>query len=154
MQRLIKFFRLTAERRALLIAAAGLLVAIRIALALMPLRQLRDLLAWRPRQRSETRAGPAPTLQEIIWATERAAAFVPGATCLVQALAALRLCQSAGFAAAVKIGTAKAGDGTLQGHAWLEYRGEIMLGAVEDKIYAPLLIWTAGGWRSAAAERP
>ena len=153
MSRLIKFSRLSETERSLWIKAVCLLVAIRIALALIPLRALRDALAWRWRKRSIVHGPGAPTLRQIVWAAQSAARFVPGVTCLVQSLTALRLGISAGYPVTMNIGTAKEVTGELKAHAWVEYQGQIILGALQETNYTPLLVWAERGWRSARAER-
>lgn len=154
MGRLIKFYHLAGTERSLWIKAVCLLVTIRIALALIPLRALRDALAWRWGKASVVHGPGTPTLRQIVWATQSAARFVPGVTCLVQALTALRLGISAGYPVTMNIGTAKEVNGTLKAHAWLEYQGQIILGAAEENIYTPLLVWAERGWRAAEAKRP
>ena len=153
MGRLIKFYRLTRAQRSLLVRAVCLLAAIRIALALVPLRALRDALAWRWRTTSVVPRPAAPTLQQIIWAIQSAARLVPGATCLVQGLTALRLGISAGYPVTMNIGTTKEVNGALKAHAWVEHQGQVILGAAEGINYTPLLVWAERGWRSAKAER-
>jgi hypothetical protein len=130
-----------------------LLAAIRIALALVPLRALRDALAWRWRKGSVVPRPAAPTLQQITWAIQCAARLVPGVTCLVQGLAALRLGISAGYPVTMNIGTTKEVNGALKAHAWVEYQGQVILGAAEGINYTPLLVWAERGWRSAMAEQ-
>lgn len=125
----------------------------RPALALLPLRVLRDALASRWREGSVVPGPGAPTLRQIIWAAQSAARFVPGATCLVQSLSVLRLAISAGYPVTLKIGTAKEIDGTLKAHAWVEHQGEIILGAAEENLYTPLLVWTEQGWHAAGSEQ-
>jgi hypothetical protein len=130
-----------------------LLVAIRVALALIPLRALRNVLAWRLRKKSVAPRPAAPTLQQIIWAIQCATRLVPGTTCLVQGLAALRLGISAGYPVTMNIGTTKEVNGALKAHAWVEYQGQVILGAAEGINYTPLLVWAERGWRSARAEQ-
>jgi hypothetical protein len=137
----------------LFIKAVCLLAAIRVALALIPLNALRDALAWRWRKKSVVPYPAAPTLQQIIWATQSAARFVPGVTCLVQGLTALRLGISAGYPVTLNIGTAKEINGALRAHAWVEYQGQIILGRAQENIYTPLLIWAERGWRSTKSEQ-
>ncbi len=137
----------------MLVKAVCVLAAIRIALALMPLRALRDALAWRWRKGSVVPYLAAPTLQQITWATLSAARFMPGVTCLVQALTALRLSNSAGYPVIMYIGTAKEVNGALKAHAWVEYQSQIILGATQGISYTPLLVWAERGWRSARVEK-
>jgi hypothetical protein len=152
MSRWQRFFHRSRLERALLVKAAALLLLIRIALGVMPLRTLKNILAWRLRSPSPDRK--APSLRQIRWAVECAARRITGSTCLVQGLAALRLGRSAGYDVNLIIGTAKDIDGGLDAHAWVEYEGETILGTVREKSFTPLLIWTDGGWRPAGLERP
>jgi hypothetical protein len=153
MGRLINYYRLTRAEQTLLVKAACLLAVMRMSLALIPLRALRDALAWRRRKGSVAHGPAAPTLQQITWAIHSAARFVPGCTCLVQGLTALRLGISAGYPVTMNIGTTKEVNGELKAHAWVEYQGQIILGAAEGINYTPLLIWTKRGWRSAKADQ-
>lgn len=148
-----KFYRLTWAERSLLVKAVCLLAAIRVALALIPLRALRDALAWRWRK-GIVQGHAAPTLRQISWATQTAARYLPGSTCLVQGLTALRLGISAGYSLTMNIGAAKEVNGELKAHAWVEYQGRIILGAAQENIYTPLLSWAERGWRSARSEQP
>ena len=153
MGRLINFYRLPRAERSLFVTAVCLLAAVRIALALVPLRALRDGLAWRWRVGSVVLRPTALTLRQIIWAIQCASRLVPGATCLVQGLAALRLGTSAGYPVTMNIGTTKELNGALKAHAWVEYQGGVILGAAEGINYTPLLVWAERGWRSAKAEQ-
>lgn len=153
MARLLKFYHLTQAERSLLFKAVCLLTAIRIALALIPLRALRDALAWRWRGGPAVGGPGTPTIQQIIWAIESAARYLPGVTCLAQALTALRLGSSAGYPVIINIGTAKDVNGALKAHAWVEYQGQIILGAAQENVYTPLLVWAERGWRASRPER-
>ena len=69
---------------------------------------------------------------------DRAARFVPGATCLVRALAGAHLLAAAGQRAEVFIGVRRRA-GALEAHAWLESGGQVVLGEVHDLCsYRPL----------------
>lgn len=153
MTRLRNFYRLSRTEKSLWLKAACLVVVLRMTLALLPLKILRDTIAWRWRKGSIVPGPGAPTLRQIIWAAQSAARFVPGATCLVQSLSVLRLAISAGYRVRLKIGTAKEIDGTLKAHAWVEHQGQIVLGAAEENLYTPLLVWTEQGWHAAGSEQ-
>jgi len=56
--------------------------------------------------------------------------FVPFATCLPQALAAMFLIRSRGQYSDLKIGVAKGEGKDFRAHAWLETNGRIIIGEV------------------------
>ena len=110
--------------------ALPVVVAVRLALWCLPLERLRAF-ASRTRRRQE--ADPHP----IVRGVATAARFVPGASCLVRALAAQILLARAGVPATLRLGIRKDPDGKFQAHAWLEWRGEPLLGDGWES-YVPL----------------
>ena len=58
-------------------------------------------------------------------------------TCLEKALLLSRILRQRGLAADLRIGTAKT-DGRFEAHAWVEHRGQVLLGGPVER-YAPLL---------------
>ena len=68
-----------------------------------------------------------PELDAVIGAVRRVCRFVPRATCLTQALAALLLLHRYGHDAQLRLGV-RAADGRLRAHAWLERERKIILG--------------------------
>ncbi|HYD16564.1 MAG TPA: lasso peptide biosynthesis B2 protein [Candidatus Nanoarchaeia archaeon] len=77
-------------------------------------------------------------VDDVVWAVSRMAAFVPGATCLVQALAAQRLLLGSGHPARLCIGVHKSQGTPLLAHAWLELEGRIILGEYAGGQLVPL----------------
>lgn len=144
MTRVRRFLRLSPEERVLVLRAGVALAAVRVLSALLPHSRVRAItggghasgagIPGVPRVVAH-RARPAP--REIGRAVERAATVVPGATCLVQALAAEWLIRRAAGEAVVRIGVAREGGG-LAAHAWVESAGEIVLGGAEAARYAAL----------------
>ena len=64
---------------------------------------------------------------------------MPGTgTCLVQALALQVLLEREGFPASLCIGVARGQRGQLEGHAWVESQGRILIGGSEHGCYTPL----------------
>ncbi|MBX3466782.1 MAG: lasso peptide biosynthesis B2 protein [Planctomycetes bacterium] len=72
--------------------------------------------------------------RRIVWAVRVAAARVPGATCLVQALVGQALLARSGRSSAVRFGVRRGAAG-VEAHAWLEHEGSALVGA--DERYAP-----------------
>jgi hypothetical protein len=62
------------------------------------------------------------------WAVAAANRFVPGATCLVQAIVGQRLFLRNGYPAELKIGVIKNESGAFAAHAWLISEGEVFIG--------------------------
>lgn len=140
-----RFATLQATDRRLLVEALAALLAARLAIALLPLGKLKSALRWRWHRRFDL---PSPTVERIVWAVRRAAEWVPATTCLVQAMAALRLLESAGYDARLTLGTAKSATGQLTAHAWVSYHDRVVLGAASDTVYTPILAWQGARFHS------
>lgn len=143
MQDIRRFSKLPADERWLLLRAAVLVAAARIALSILPFRWLRGLtgvkLAISPRL-----AGMP--VQRLSWAVQAAARRIPRATCLTQALAMQRLLAQAGRRAELRIGVAKDATRGFEAHAWVEWQGNVVLGNnMELHRYAPMLTLRSDG---------
>lgn len=139
-----RFLRLPREERALALRAGAALAAVRVLSALLPHRRVRAITGGGGATGGGRASAPdnattwgVTASRDVARAVERAATVVPGATCLVQALAAEWLIRRAGGDAVVRIGVARDGYG-LAGHAWVESGGEIVLGGAEAARYAAL----------------
>ena len=141
MKRLHKFVLLSQSQRNLLLSAATLMYAFRMGLWLLPFRTLACLTehfgSW-------SRAADALTAERIAWSIQVASRYVPKASCLVQALTAKILLQSAGIPVRLHIGVAKMKGQPFEAHAWVETRGGVLIGGSELERYAPLLVWERG----------
>jgi len=116
LNRLRKYLRLPAPDRRLLLEAAMLQAAVRLALWFLPAR------TWhRP---SACVVSPS----RAAWAIAATTRVIPRSTCLVRALAAQRLLARHGYPSTLHLGVARAPHG-LDAHAWLECQGAILLGA-------------------------
>lgn len=71
------------------------------------------------------------------WAVVAASRFVPGATCLVQAIVGERLLMRSGFPAQVKIGVTRDDNGALAAHAWLVLDGQVLIGR-DARVYSEM----------------
>ena len=129
-----------AERRRLLHAAIAV-AALRFALWVLPFRWACSLVEAR---NPELRAFDEVPASRWAWAVRVAARRIPGASCLTQALALQWLLARAGQCARIHVGVAKQGARGFEAHAWLESRGEILIGDDEplDR-FAPILILPA-----------
>ena len=139
MERLRRFIHLTPSDRRLLVGTALLLGAIRLGLRLLPFKVLRRLLGKLAKAPGERREAGQASTERIVWAVTVASRYVPKATCLTQALAARLLLARHGYPPArLHIGVARGEKGLLEGHAWLESQGEIIVGGGDLSRYTPL----------------
>lgn len=138
MRRLTRFVAMLPEERRLLLRALICVSAIRIGLWILPLRVLRAKI-MRPRERSR-----ADSVNQIVWAVKAVSRFVPGASCLAQALAAQALLARSNHQSRIEIGVAKEGE-LLAAHAWLVCNERIVLGGPDVTRYVPLVAWEANG---------
>jgi hypothetical protein len=79
-------------------------------------------------EHGEGRSRKHSNVERTAWAVEAAARRIPQATCLTQALAAKFLLARGGVASTVRFGFARSFDRRVEGHAWLECEGRIILG--------------------------
>ena len=126
------FLGLPAADRRLLLEALATIVRVRMLLRVQPIDRLR---AW-AQQRKPGNVPPG----QLAWAVRTAARRVPGATCLVQALALQRLLSQQGHVSELHIGVARH-DQSFEAHAWLTHQGEILIGADRHEDFTPLVAW-------------
>ena len=136
MGRLAKFFKLPGRDRWLLVRALLLVALVRLGLWVLPFNRVQRLTE-RLRKRG-TRRVPIST-DRIIWAVRTSSRSIPGASCLTQALATEVMLSRQGTPSQIRIGVAKNEDGKLEAHAWVESRGEVLIGGLPDLArYTPL----------------
>jgi hypothetical protein len=137
MSKLRKLMSLSPSERHLLIRALLLLLAVRLALWLLPFQRLVGFLRRPKRHVGGLPQTDASIANRIVWAVEVASRYVPRATCLVQALAAQVLLSDAGVPALLRIGVGKDAKGRFQAHAWVENGGKVMIGDRDLESYTP-----------------
>ncbi len=135
-----RFLQLPVQDRALLISAGLLVLSIRAALWVLPYRVVRQFL-----NRSRGISVEACTCSRIAWAISAVSRYIPGATCLTQALAGEVLLRKSGHQPTLHIGVAKLNSRALEAHAWIEVQGKIVLGDVGTERFTPMR--AAGGVR-------
>jgi Transglutaminase-like superfamily len=133
MQALRKFARSSAVERRLILQSFLVVPAVRLGLWLLPFRVVHRLVRDR-----RVSGRTAVSAERIVWAVTAAAARVPRATCLTQALAASVLLPRYGHDATLRVGVAKDEDGRLRAHAWLESGGVTILGEPEPGAFQVL----------------
>lgn len=126
MSKLSKFRALPRAQRRLLLRTAGLTAAVSLGLRLLPFATLQRWLQPKP---ASPGSAPVPPRDDIVWAVTIAGRYVPGATCLVQAMVAERLLKRAGHPAQLRIGVSN--QPNFRAHAWVESDGKVLLGETE-----------------------
>lgn len=135
MGRLRKFLCLDWQERRLLLQTVLLVMSLRAALWLLPFKQVNKFLARASKRRRARRDISKP---RVISAVRAASAFVPGSTCLTQALAAKYQLERFGLNTQLHFGVVKE-NGRLLAHAWLQCDGETVLGGEVASRYSPLV---------------
>ena len=130
-----KFRSLSLGERGLLLRTVLVVAFVRTAICLVPFVWLKEYMA--------RRAARHPIRQDIpveraVWAVRTAAAYIPRATCLTQALAAKYQLERSGRSGRIHIGVDKK-DGQFLAHAWLECEGEAVIGGGIVHRYARLV---------------
>ena len=131
-----KFLGLDWQERCLLLQTVFVVMSLRAALGLLAFRQVNDLLSHRAKRRQGLRN---ISRARVIWAVRTASAFIPGSTCLTQALAAKYQLERFGVNTKLHFGVAKKEDGRLLAHAWLQCDGEAVIGGEIAPRFAPVL---------------
>jgi hypothetical protein len=148
-----KFVGDLATDRWLLVSALCLVAAIRLGLWIVPVRVVGHILGWLVSWKPGVTKDPS-LADRVARAVTRANRVVPGATCLTQALATQVLFERHGLPARLHIGVVvRAGGQAVQGHAWVESQGRIVIGGAMSGQWSPLLVvegvetWSAPGRR-------
>ena len=85
----------------------------------------------RRRPNVRPRHQPIPP-HDIALAVTRASRYVPGASCLVQAIVTSRLLNREGYDSVIRVGVQTPNNGGLLAHAWVECEGEIVVGGANS----------------------
>lgn len=137
MKVLRKFLRLPVGERRLLAKAVLLLALIKPGLVLLPFRTVQRLLKGAVAAPIGVR--DQATAEQVVWAVEKAGRRMPRfTTCLTQALAVQFLLSRRGYPALLRIGVSKDKEGEFMAHAWIESKGEVLIGGEELERYTPL----------------
>jgi hypothetical protein len=130
----------------LLTRVAALLLGLKLRLKRSPTQTTQRWLCQISSRRHSQQANYLSVKRDIVWAIDALSPYV-GATCLPRALAAQTLLLQAGYETTLRIGVAKTAGGKLEGHAWLERDGEIIIGELDDLARFTLLPALEDAWR-------
>lgn len=142
MKTLHKWLSLNRRQRALYTRAAAWTALVRIGLLLFHFRRLRRLLAgYRSCRRTRLRSPGIYTPEEMARAVVAAGRRIPGGdVCLVQALAMKSLMDLEGHPARLLIGVLRPDRLPLEAHAWVEYKGRVVIGGPESERFVRLAV--------------
>lgn len=129
----LRFQRLGAERRALLVRASLVLTAASAGVALLPFRR-----AIRFGCVDSGGRRTASGIERYVWAVEAAARRLPWRTmCIEKGLAVQRLLRSNGYDARLHYGARHGGSsGKLEAHVWVSVGGDVVIGGEEAPGFA------------------
>lgn len=141
-RRIGKWLDLPASEHRGLLEATLLLAGVRLALWLRPFDAIRQELDFPPRRsrRSKPRANESGVneIMRVRRHVDVGSRYIPGASCLTQALAAQVLLRRAGLDTTLRIGVKKEPAEGLKAHAWLECDGVIVVGGEVMSQFTPL----------------
>jgi Transglutaminase-like superfamily len=134
MRKLKRFKQLAAGERRVLLHVFVMVSAVRVALWILPVQAARRIVA----RASACRDGGS--VRQLVWAVRAASRYVPGASCLTQAIAAQALLGRYGVPSQIEIGVSK-NHSRFHAHAWLVCQGQVVLGGPELEQYNSLIVW-------------
>jgi hypothetical protein len=134
MRRLKRFAQLTGTEGRILIRVLFVVGVARAALCVLSTDTARRVVA-------KAATGAAGSVEQVVWAVRIVSRYLPGASCLTQALAAQALLTQSGFPSQVEIGVAKDDLRRLQAHAWVVCHGQVVLGGQQPNHYNSIIVW-------------
>ena len=134
MSKIHSFFKLSSDRKSLLLKSGMLTIFIRLSLTIFSFSTVKKFskIFSRPTNNHNVNV----TVDDIIWSVRAVSQYVPKATCLTQAITAQILLSRHNLISKLKIGVMKKEE--FEAHAWLEINDQIVLGESEKK-YKPIL---------------
>ena len=137
MRRLRKFLYLSLEDKILFFKAIVLVEVFRISLLIFPLKIVQQFVDSVTQKLSKPKTMPQ---EKISWCVKTVGNYIFGPkSCLPIALAAEILLKENGYPAIINIGVHKGDEIKLEGHAWVESEGKIIVGEETTKYYTQLV---------------
>lgn len=137
MKKLRRFLALGLSDRLFLAGCLATVATVRLSLTILSYKRMRAWLPVTPAREIATTG----ELKRIAWGIRNAARFVPGASCLTQALSGQLILARRGKSSQVRIGVARDDQGRFVAHAWLIAGDRVVLGGAEENIrrFTPLI---------------
>jgi|SRR5215470_17223204 len=137
---LTRLLHLSREDWRLLLTAWLLQASIRLGVILLPYRKVRLLADRLAGMASHAPPALRASVDRIAWAVTGTSRFVPGTTCLTQAMTARVMLERWGHAALIRVGITRTESAELLAHAWVESDGRVVLGGTDLGRYTPLAV--------------
>ena len=129
MKKLHKLLKFSGNEFRVLLYSCLILNIIRLALWLLPFSFLRQKLAQFSSMWICVNQPQSVSVKFIVWTVNVAGRYTPrGAKCLARALTSQLLLTRYGYVHQFHIGVAKGPANTLEAHAWIEYKGRVVIG--------------------------
>jgi hypothetical protein len=149
MRGLKRFAQLSASERRILMRVLLVVGVARTSLWVLPVEAARGAVS-----RAATGAA-GDSVEQVVWAVRVVSRYLPGATCLTQAIAAQALLTHSGFPSQVEIGVTKDQKDDrdnvhnknktdargFHAHAWVVCQGQVVLGGRHVERYNSLMVW-------------
>ena len=140
MRRLRKFLYLSLEDKILFFKTMVLVGVFRIGLLIVPLKLIQQFSDSVTPKSSKPKTNIISS-EKISWCVKTVGNYIFGPkSCLPLALAAEVLLKENGYPAIINIGVYKGDEIKLEGHAWVESEGKIIVGEETMQYYTPLSI--------------
>lgn len=131
MRKLRKFFGLSSSDRSLLIKSLATLYIVRIGLLLLSFKTLWNLLSIITFDKDDDQSVNQAFIDKVVWAVTVTSRYVPGASCLAQALATYMFLRPRVPETNIQIGVLRSDSGEFKAHAWVECQGVVVIGGVK-----------------------
>lgn len=132
--------KLKFEQKIIWLKAAICLVIIKTGLQLLPFGWFRKVFKWMAAS-GQKRSTEKDKVLSASWAVRSAAYHLPlSLLCLPQALSVKYLLRHEKDLK-VQIGVLINQPGDLEAHAWVEWKGEVVLGDLPEKHFQPIWVW-------------
>jgi Transglutaminase-like superfamily len=129
------FLALTPLQRRVLIKASALLTLVQLGLGRLPFTFLRRAITPGAAGTRPIRSDARLYAETVAWAVSAASRRMPGrSTCLSRALTVQAMLAGAGCPSRLQVGVMRGPQGAVEGHAWVEYEGRVLIGGSADEI--------------------
>jgi len=101
---------------------------IRLILWIFPFQQTQTIVE---KMATKNKIKAKSSMEKLIWAVRVTSPFIPGSTCLTNALTGYVLLSREDYPNNLRIGVTKGDEGNFEAHAWLESGDKTVLGESE-----------------------
>jgi hypothetical protein len=128
---LLRLVRRSPGQQWLVLEAAATLLTVKIMLLFVPFARWRTLL--RTEEDYPSAASLESRVVDIVWSVERVSSRFPmSLTCLPRALAVRSMMARRRLHGTLSIGVSRRDRGRFEAHAWIEFRGKVIIGDMPD----------------------